>query len=196
MIPYIIQGTSEKIKRVLQQHGLKVMQKPTRRFGDVKSKIKDKVVDEKETGVVYSIPCKDCDVQYIGQTGRAFLTRKREHISSVRNFKTEKSALAEHSCNLDHRIAWDRASILSKESREQQGKWEKHGRLQKQTAQLPIETEGGFLLLLLLLFSPIRTYRFCQSTMNSDFSCIIYSMNSDFMCIILTSFNSARLISS
>ena len=89
VIPYI-QGTSEKIKRVLQQHGLKVVQKPTRRLGDVISKIKDEVVDGKETGVVYSIPCKDCDVQYIGQTGRVFLTRKKEHISSVRNFKTEK----------------------------------------------------------------------------------------------------------
>ncbi len=87
-IPYI-QGTSEKIKRVLQQHDLKVMLKPTRKLGDVVSRIKDSVVAEKETGVVYSILCKDCNVQYIGQTRRAFLTRKKEHISSVKNFKTE-----------------------------------------------------------------------------------------------------------
>ncbi len=90
-IPYI-QGTSEKIKRVLQQHDLKVVLKPTRKLGDVVSRIKDNVVAEKETGVVYSIPCKDCNAQYIGQTGCAFLTRKKEHISSVKNFKTEKSA--------------------------------------------------------------------------------------------------------
>ena len=35
-------------------------------------------------------------MQYVGQTGRVFLMRKKEHISSVKNFKTEKSALAEH----------------------------------------------------------------------------------------------------
>ena len=63
-------------------------------------------------------------MQYIGQTGRACLTRKKEHISSVKNFKTKKSALAEHSYEFDHRIAWNRASILLKESREQQRKWE------------------------------------------------------------------------
>ena len=54
------------------------------------SKVKDKVVSEKETGVVYSIPCNDCEMQYTGQTGRAFLTRKKKHISSMKNFKTEK----------------------------------------------------------------------------------------------------------
>ena len=53
------------------------------------SKVKDKVV-------IYSIPCNDCKMQYVGQTGRVFLMRKKEHISSVKNFKTEKSALAEH----------------------------------------------------------------------------------------------------
>jgi hypothetical protein len=60
--------------------------------------------------------------------------------------------------NLDHRIAWDRASILLKESWEQQRKWKEAWEM----AQLPIETEGGFSL--------IRMYHFYQSAMNSDFN--------------------------
>ena len=55
--------------------------------------MKDNVVDEEEKSVVYSIPCKDCSLQYIGQTSHAFLTRKKEHILSMKNLKTEKSAL-------------------------------------------------------------------------------------------------------
>ena len=143
-IPYI-QGTSEKIKRVLQQHDLKVMLKPTRKLGDVVSRIKDNVVDEKETGVVYSIPCRDCSVQYIGQTGRAFLTRKKEHISSVKNFIREQSALAERSYNLDHRIDWDKASILLQESREQQQKWEEAWEIAKTDGAIAKRDRGRVL---------------------------------------------------
>ena len=35
---------------------------------------KDALGELKQSGVVYSIPCKDCDVEYIGETGRAFGT--------------------------------------------------------------------------------------------------------------------------
>ena len=37
-----------------------------------------------ESGVVYSILCEDCDVEYIGETGRAFGTRQDEHERAVR----------------------------------------------------------------------------------------------------------------
>lgn len=61
MIPYI-QSISEKINRILEKYRLKAMLKhllkPMRRL--------------EEAGVVYPIPCGDCNVQYIGQPGRAF----------------------------------------------------------------------------------------------------------------------------
>ena len=61
-------------------------------------KPKDPIPTLKKTGVVYRVPCKDCDVQYtyIGETGRALGTRRIEHERAVRLEKTEKSALAEH----------------------------------------------------------------------------------------------------
>ncbi len=89
------------------------------------------------------------------------MTRKKEHISSVKNFKTEKSALAEHSYILDHRIDWDKASILLQESREQQRKWEEAWEIAKTDVQLRTEIEGGF--------SPIHTYRCCQSIINRKY---------------------------
>ena len=40
---------------------------------------------EHQPNVVYKIPCADCDWCYVGETGRCFKTRKKEH---VRNVKT------------------------------------------------------------------------------------------------------------
>ena len=34
-------------------------------------------------GVVYSIPCKDCLKVYIGETGRQYGVREKEHMKSV-----------------------------------------------------------------------------------------------------------------
>ncbi len=69
------------------------------------TKPKDSIPTLKKTGVVYRIPCKDCDVQYIGQTGRALGARRNEHERAVRLRRTEKSALAQHVMEFDHLIA-------------------------------------------------------------------------------------------
>jgi hypothetical protein len=34
---------------------------------------------------VYKLKCKACPLQYIGQTGRTFQTRYKEHIWAIRN---------------------------------------------------------------------------------------------------------------
>lgn len=64
-----IRNTTEKFKRVLQRYNLKVAVKPVQKLGQVLMKVKDKVPMEKETGIVYTIPCSNCDMQYIGETG-------------------------------------------------------------------------------------------------------------------------------
>ena len=75
------------------------------------------------TGVVYSVPCGECDAVYIGETGRSLLTRQKEHQSSVRLSKPEKSALAEHAHETGHGISWNNIKIIGKESRWHQRKW-------------------------------------------------------------------------
>ena len=42
-----------------------------------------------------SIPCNDCDNEYIGQTKRQFGTRLKEHQKAVFLCKKENSALSE-----------------------------------------------------------------------------------------------------
>ena len=45
---------------------------------------KDKLLKEKASGVVYQIPCKNCNQVYIGETGRTLATRLQEHKDDVR----------------------------------------------------------------------------------------------------------------
>ena len=84
---------------------------------------KDALGELKQSGVVYSIPCEDCDVEYIGETGRAFGTRQDEHERAVRLKKSGNSALAKHVHDEDHSVAWKKSRILCKENRWAQRKW-------------------------------------------------------------------------
>ena len=74
--------------------------------------------------MVYSIPCGECNVEYIGETSRALETRKKEHQAAVRLAKTKNSALAEHAHTTGHAIKFQDTTILGKEHRWHQRKWE------------------------------------------------------------------------
>ncbi len=89
-LPYI-EGTTERLRRILFKYGIKVFVKPYRIIAQSLNSAKDRVEDDK-TGIVYSIPCATCDTVYIGETGRALSTRKKEHMASVRLEKTDTSA--------------------------------------------------------------------------------------------------------
>ena len=70
-IPYI-QGVTEHIKRILNSHNAIVAQKPFQTLGHIFAKPKDPVTKEQRTDAIYSIPCVDCDNEYIEQTKRQF----------------------------------------------------------------------------------------------------------------------------
>ena len=78
-------------------------------------KPKDPIDFEEKRGLVYQISCRDCDAIYIGETGRSVKTRKREHVSAVRNFDLEKSALCQHVVKHDHVIDWENVENLKSE---------------------------------------------------------------------------------
>ena len=69
VIPYI-RGVTEPIKRILNSHNVKVAQKPFQTLGHIFAKPKDPVRKEQRADAIYSIPCNDCDNEYIGQTKR------------------------------------------------------------------------------------------------------------------------------
>ena len=64
-------------------------------------------------GVVYRVPCTNCDEIYVGQTGRNFDVRLKEHKSAVRLGKMN-NACAKHSANKNHLIDWKNAKPVYK----------------------------------------------------------------------------------
>ena len=107
-----MQGVSEPIKRVLAQVGIEVALKPYFTVSSVFRKLKDVICDKKKCGLVYEIPCRDCDAVYVAETGRRLSTRKKEHVKAVKEMNLQKSALCQHIVTCDHFIAWDNASCI------------------------------------------------------------------------------------
>ena len=73
----------EPIKRILNTHNVKVAQKPFQTLGQIFAKPKDPDIKEQRTNPTYSVPCNDCDNEYIRQTKRKFATRLKEHQKPV-----------------------------------------------------------------------------------------------------------------
>ena len=88
---------------------------------------KDTVKDEEKTELIYCVPCKNCSSSYIGETGRKFGLRIREHKKEVDSFTagtqtrasraressvTHKSAITDHAVEENHVIDWDKAKVV------------------------------------------------------------------------------------
>ena len=78
-IPYI-KGTSETIARILvQPYNIRVAHKPITTLQQLLTKVKGKDEPNNRQGAAYKIKCCDCQVTYIGETGRNLSKRLTEH---------------------------------------------------------------------------------------------------------------------
>ena len=92
---------------------------------------KDKRSPQETAGTVYEIPCKDCDRVYVGETGRRYGEREKEHqkdvdsISDIKFTRSRKkesvteyhtSALTDHVAQSNHTIDWGQARLPVKEA--------------------------------------------------------------------------------
>jgi hypothetical protein len=85
---------------------------PPRKLSSFHCPIKDHLA--LKTPGVYSIPC-ECRKVYIEQTGRSIEARVKKHHQHIR-LRPKKSAVVEHSINLDHQIQLHNTSILANKS--------------------------------------------------------------------------------
>ena len=81
---------------------------------------KDEIPQEKQVGVIYSIPCGECEVKYIGETSTALATRMKEHQVAARLNRPERSALAQHADETGPSINWNNASVCKRTAMESQ----------------------------------------------------------------------------
>ena len=110
-IPYL-QGLSETIRRILGEHKIEVRFKPHTTLRQILVKPKDPTPITSRKGVVYSIPCADCNKCYIGQSGRSLSCRMKEHRRAVVSGDTNASAIAEHAWTNHHGVNWEEAKVL------------------------------------------------------------------------------------
>lgn len=113
-LPFI-QGVTDKIGGFLRRkYNIKAVFRPPNQIRQFLRSPKDR--DPLSVPGVYSIPC-DCGKSYIGETRRNIATRLTEHIRSVKNLETDKSAVAEHALTQDsrHYIRFDKTSVLARE---------------------------------------------------------------------------------
>ena len=121
---------------------------------------KDKVKDEEKTELIYRVLCKNCSSSYIGQTGRKFGLRVKEHKKEVDSFTagtqiqayraressvTHKSAITDHAVEENHVIDWDKAKVVDREA-QQQTRWIKEALWIRKTPMCMNRDAGSYQL--------------------------------------------------
>ena len=105
-LPYV-QGVTEPVQRILKHHDIASAVRPHRYLKQILVHPKDKVEDKHKTNCVYQIPCKTCNMCYIGETGRTFGTRLNEHKIRSCNRNNERFPRETRKCstNIEHKSA-------------------------------------------------------------------------------------------
>jgi hypothetical protein len=113
-IPYV-KGISEKLRRIGKQYNIMTVFRIKHTLRSLLVKTRPKIDPQKIANCVYSIPC-ECGRSYIGETGRPLAVRICEHRHNLKLGLIEKSKLAEHAYEEDHRVDWDKARVLGIEN--------------------------------------------------------------------------------
>ena len=71
--------------------------------------MKNMIPPERKKGVVYEVPCKDCEHVYIGETGRTLEKKILEHKFAVRRYNWNDD-ITVHAWSEGHRVHWEAAS--------------------------------------------------------------------------------------
>lgn len=111
-IPYV-KSVSEEIQRIGKKYNIHTVFTSGQTLRGVLTKTKPKITTTKEC--VYRVPC-ECGEAYIGETKRPLEVRIKEHRKHTQLGETSKSGIAEHAWNADHRINWNDAKVIHRET--------------------------------------------------------------------------------
>ena len=133
-----IPNITPQFNKIARQHGFKVANKSGTRVKDLTTKAKTPLGD-KNSNVIYNIPCGCKKYSYTGETHRKWETRRKEHHDKVRLTKqdiesgnlesattrmnTNDGGLAKHTSTCNEEIRWEHAKIVGREERWTQRKY-------------------------------------------------------------------------
>ena len=86
-LPYV-RGVSERIERKCRRLGIRTTFKSNGTLREALVQTKDPQPEWKKKGVVYQVPCAECESVYIGETGRTLEKRISEHVDKDLRIET------------------------------------------------------------------------------------------------------------
>lgn len=107
-----IQGTTDKIARILKNHKSPSTFRPLSTIRSSLQSVKDPV-NPKDGKGVYVIPCS-YGTPYISETGRSINQRIYEHVAYIKHGRSRSFALEEHAEKTNHHISIEEASVIAK----------------------------------------------------------------------------------
>ena len=105
-----MKGLSETCKNICRRHGIDMHFKGAITIRQLLVHPKDKDDILKKSGVIYRYKCGrvDCKEEYIGESGRTFAERFREHLRSP-------SPIYDHCKTTGHEVSLDNFSIVGRD---------------------------------------------------------------------------------
>ena len=91
--PYI-EGTSEKLRRILRSHKVRSTLYTKKTLRKLLCQPKDRVATEDKNNIAYEIDCSNCQTVYFCESKRSLKSRSDEHKRSVRNCDCDKNEIA------------------------------------------------------------------------------------------------------
>ena len=111
-IPFIDDGLSHEIRRIARTVGIRCAFAAPNTLKPLCA-VKDRLPKEATTHAVYSIKCKSCGGEYVGEMLRQVGVWKKEHTDAVRMGQCSRSAIAEHAHSYQqaHEIDWSSIQV-------------------------------------------------------------------------------------
>ncbi|XP_046491078.1 uncharacterized protein [Neodiprion pinetum] len=113
-IPYVA-GLFESLNRTFSKYKIQFVGKCAHDLSSMFDSGKDPLPPGMRSGVVYKIPCSQCNMSYIGQTSRQLHTRITEHKRNIHEHEDNYTALTRHAIDFDHSFNYSQASIIDVE---------------------------------------------------------------------------------
>jgi hypothetical protein len=139
-VPYV-KHVSDKIRRVLSKAGIRVAHPSTNTLRQKLDRLKDPITQDDERGVVYCVPCRDCNQVYIGQTSVARKTRMKQHEADCRYKRAQKSELVEHHLRTGHSFSFDDVTTLYRERNYRRRVWKESWAIESNASAVNRKTE-------------------------------------------------------
>ena len=115
-LPYI-EGTSEKLRRILKSHKIRFTFYTGSTLCKLLCKAIDWVAKEDTNKIFQEIDCSNCKAVYFGKSERSLKLRSDELKRSVGNCSWEKNEIATHCWEAYHNFTLHQKKVVDRESR-------------------------------------------------------------------------------